>query len=139
MSCQQRGWTVKKLWCAAHAVYVFELLSGRQRTFTVVENILLIRAGSSKAALAAATRMARREQSNDPTLTVDGKAARQRFFGIRKVVSCAADPFDRTSTDGLVKTIRSGVEATYLNYRVEGRRALKQLMSGLEVKAVLEE
>lgn len=127
------------LWYAAHAVYVFELVGARQRTFTVIENILLIRGSSSKTALASAVRVARREESNDPTLEIDGKAARQKFLGIRKIVSCAADPFDLNSKDGLVKTIRSGAEATYLTYRVANRQALKRLMQGAETEVFLEE
>jgi len=130
---------VKVLWYAAHAVYVFELLRGRQSTFTVVENVLLVRARSRKAGLAAAIRVGRREDSVDPTLTIDGRPARQKFLGIRKIVSCAADPFDNSSADGLVGTIRSGTEATYLTYRVSSRADLARIMRGKEAEVVFEE
>jgi len=130
---------MKTLWFAAHAVYVFELIRGRQSTFTIVENVLLVRGRSAKAALAEATTVARREDSDDPSLTVDSKPARQRFLGIRKIVSCAADPFDASSADGQVQTIRSGMEATYLTYRVVGRAALRRLLAGKEAAVTLEE
>lgn len=130
---------MKTIWFAAHAVYVFELIRGRQSTFTIVENILMVRGRSAKEALAAARTVARREESHDPSLTIDGKPARQRLLGIRKVVACAADPFDATSTDGQVSVMRSGTEATYLTYRVVGRAALKRLLDGKEADVTLEE
>lgn len=126
-------------WFAAHAVYVYEAIRGRQTPITIVENVLLIRAQSAKAALSAALRLARRELKDDPSLTLDGKPARKRFLGVRKIVSCAADAFDKTSNDGLVREIRSGTEGTYLKYRVSGRAALRSLMAGREVDTSFEE
>ncbi len=127
------------LWFAAHAVYSFELLRGRQTTFTLVENVLLIRARSSKAALVAAIALGKRQQLEDPSLTLDGKPARQKFLGIRKLVTCAADVSDDSSRDGRVREVHSGTEATYLTYRVTGRAALKKLMAGKEAELILEE
>lgn len=127
------------LWYAAHAVFVFELIRGRQNTFTIMENVLLVRASSRADALKLATVIAKRNEGHDPSLTVDGKRARQKFHGIRKLVACAADPFDSSSRDGQVRAVRSGTEATYLTYRVVGRTALRRLLSGKESKVVIEE
>jgi hypothetical protein len=127
------------IWFAAHAVYVFEPVSGRQKSFKVLENVLMVRARSSKSALASALVVARREASDDPSLVIDGKPARQRFLGIRKVVACAADPFDDSSTDGQVRTIRQGTEATYFSYRVASRAALNRLVVGKDAKITLED
>lgn len=133
------GVATKRVWFAAHAVYCFEQLRGRQRTFTVMENVLMVRGRSAKEALAAATPVARREELNDPTLTIDDRPGRLRFLGIRKVVSCAAQAGDASSRDGRVRVMRAGVEATFLTYRVAGRAALKRLLQGKELDVTLEE
>lgn len=130
---------MRRLWFAAHALYVFEVVQGRQEAFTVLENILLIRAPSAKLALATAKKVARREEADDPSLTVDGLPARQRFLGIRKLVACAADPLDETSADGQVRVIRSGSEASYLTYRVASKATLQALMRGREAIVTIED
>lgn len=130
---------VKPHWYSAHAIFVFEVVTGRQNTFTVIENILLVRANSPAAALKRALAVARRSQPNNPSLTVDGRPARQSFQGIRKIVECAADANDSISKDGLVSILRVGTEATYLKYRVVGRSSLKRLLSGKETSVVVEE
>ena len=127
------------LWFAAHAVHVFELVSGRQTTFKVLEDVLMIRARNAKSALAAALRQVKRETVVDETLTLGNRPARQRFLGIRKVVECAADLSDRTSHGGEVREMKSGVEATYQFYRIKGRDELKRLMQGKDVEVILEE
>lgn len=127
------------VWFAAHAVYVFECIASPQTEFTVQENVLLVRARSSKAALAAATRLAKRDELVDASLTLDGEPARQRFLGIRKVVECASRASDRASKDGRVRDIRSGSEATYLSYRVANRADLRRLMQGKEAGVTIEE
>jgi hypothetical protein len=101
------------------------------------ENVVLVRAATSRAALVAALRLARRDVVPDPTLAVDGKPARQRFLGIRTVIECGASAWSG-SRDGRVERIGPGVEATYLSYRVTGRRALKKLLRGADVEVTLE-
>lgn len=125
-------------WFSAHALYFYEFLDKRQSIFTAMENVLLVRARSHKAALSKALRIARRETRGDSNLTVDGRPARTRFLGIRRVVECAADPFG-DSPDGLVREIEHGTEATYLTFRVASRAALRRLAAGKEVELVLEE
>jgi hypothetical protein len=127
------------LWFAAHAVYVFEVLAGRQASFPVQEVVLLVRARSSRAALAAATRLARQEELVDDSLTLDGRPARQRLLGVRKVVECAAHATDQSSADGRLRKLRSGAEATYCTYRVSSRGDLKKLMQRREISVTIED
>jgi hypothetical protein len=97
----------------------------------VWENVYLIFARNSREAAKKAEKLGRAQCVEDDTLTVDGKPARLAFGGVRKVISCAANPMAK---DGVltsdVPVMYSGVEATFSEFLVRGRKKLRSLVAG---------
>lgn len=118
-------------WFAAHVILYFDQLRRRQATFVVWENVYLVFARTGREAARKAEARGRAECIEDDTLEVGGKPARLVFGGVRKVISCAADP---EAKDGVltsdVSVLYSGVEATFSKFVVRGRSKLRSLIAG---------
>lgn len=89
-------------------------------TIPVYENVLLIQATDGDDAERRATDIASLEDEEE--LRWDGKPARLRFVGIRKVIEC--QPF------GTAKRIGDGAELTYSVLSVASDADLKKLAAG---------
>jgi hypothetical protein len=102
-----------------------------QATFVVWENVYLVFARNSREAAKKAEKLGRADCVEDDGLTADGKPVRLVFGGVRKVISCAANP---RAKDGVltsdVPVMYSGVEATFSQFLVRGRKKLRSLIAG---------
>jgi hypothetical protein len=103
-------------WFAGHAVLYFDESRRRQATFVVWENIYLVFARTPREAAKKAEALGRAECHEQGALKVDGKSARLAFGGIRRVVSCAANPI---ADDGV---LTSHVPVLYNGAADGGRR-----------------
>jgi hypothetical protein len=108
-------------WYAAHMIQYFKYRQGRQRSFMVWENIVLIRARNAEEAYAKAERIGREEEAfDDESLRVDGHPAQLLFAGVRKVVLCL-DP-DRRPGDG--------TEVSYTEMELRSEEDVRKLVAG---------
>ncbi|MBZ4419651.1 DUF4288 domain-containing protein [Myxococcus sp. RHSTA-1-4] len=126
----------EKVWFAASVIMYFRLKSGRQRTFPIQENVFLIFARDFDEARIRAEELGRAEESQEGTRW-NGKPVEVVFGGVRKVVSCAADPAVPGSSD--VTKLYDGVEATYSSFLVKSRAELDALIQGKPATVVYEE
>jgi hypothetical protein len=103
----------------------------RQATFVVWENVYLILARSPREAAKKAELLGRAECVEQGALRVNGKQARLAFGGVRKVISCAANPMAKDGAlTSNVPHLYSGVEATFSQFLVRGRKKLRSLIAG---------
>jgi hypothetical protein len=126
----------RRLWYAASVLLFFRRKTGRQRTFPVWENVYLIQASNDDEARQRAEELGRAEASQDG-LELNGKPAELVFGGVRKVVTCAADP--TISGESTVAKLYDGVEVTYSSFIIESRADLEKLIEGKPVTVVYEE
>lgn len=136
---QQWWWSMKQtrqFWYAASVILVFRLKTGRQRSFPVWENVYLIEAGNDAEARQRAEELGRAETAQEG-IELNGKPAELVFGGVRKVVSCAADP--AVPGESMVSKLYDGVEATYSSLVVKSRADLEKLIKGKPVTVVYEE
>jgi hypothetical protein len=121
-------------------VLYFKLKRRVQATFLVWENVYLVSAKTRDSARRRAEALGRAECDANDSLTVNGEPAALVFGGIRKLVSCAADPdalgSERSSS---VAVLQDGVEATYSTFLVRGARRLKTLIQGKPTAVKYEE
>ena len=86
-------------WYAAHTLEYARFLDGVQETYSVYENVILIKADTLDDAHQEAERFARAEAEASDVI-IDGRIARPTYAGIRKLVKCqdmvAAD-FERVN------------------------------------------
>jgi hypothetical protein len=112
-------------WFAAHMIMIFEYSDPRitQNTFFVHENVLIFLANDTgEAAERAETEGRRQEALVDPSLTLNGEAAKKVFGGVRKVVEC--EPLDGQGV------LSDGAEVTYSELTLEGRASLDRFIAG---------
>jgi hypothetical protein len=130
----KRKYSTKSIstWFAGHVILYFKEARRRQTTFVVWENVYLILARTLREAAKKAEALGRAECIDQGSLKVNGKPARMAFGGVRKVISCAANPMAK---DGVltsqVPLLYSGVEATFSQFLVRGRKNLRSLIAGL--------
>jgi hypothetical protein len=130
----------KDIWFAAHVVNYFDDGRRTQKSFVVWENVYLISARTGSAARRRAETLGRRECKYSGTLTLNGKPVRMVFGGVRKVVWCAADPFrDDGTVTPEVSSLYDGVEATFSQFIVAGRRNLRALIGGEAVTLTIDD
>jgi len=73
-------------WYAAHLIEYFKYRKGKQKLFTVWENIVLVRAKNIREAHTKAKRIGKENEAyDDKSLTVDGHPAKLVFAGVRKI------------------------------------------------------
>jgi hypothetical protein len=115
-------------WYAAHIIVYFKYREGRQRSFLVWENIVLVRARDSEEAYAKAERMGREEEAVDDTsLRIGGHPAKLIFAGVRKVVLCV-DPDQRPG---------NGTEVSYTEMVMQSEGAIRKLVAGKPVPVMI--
>ncbi len=108
-------------WYSAHLILYVKLKDQPQRSFTVWENIVLIKAPTEEDAFAKATRRGQQEEGDDDgSFRWEGKPARWVFAGIRKLTLCD-DPEQRPG---------DGTEVSYLELEVDSEQALSKLVRG---------
>lgn len=119
------------MWFAGHVLLYFDEGRRKQAAFIVWENVYLVFARTPRDAAKKAEALGRAECGEQGELEVDGRPARLAFGGVRKVISCAADPAakdgGRTSR---VALLYSGVEATFSEFLVRGKKRLRSLIAG---------
>ncbi|HYO72747.1 MAG TPA: hypothetical protein VEU33_42395, partial [Archangium sp.] len=105
-------------WYAASVVAYVELMDGTQEEYRVWENVYLFRAEDADEARALAEKHGREACAGaSDGLTLDDKPARLVFGGVRKLLSCAPNPFPfKPGASPEVETIENGVEATYSSF-----------------------
>lgn len=117
-------------WYAAHLIEYFKYKKGRQRSFLVWENVVLVRAPSSEEAIAKAERIGRKEEAvNDESLRIGVHPAKRVFAGVRKVVLCV-EPEKRPS---------NGTEVSYTQMILPSERLVHQLADGKDVSVTLDD
>lgn len=126
----------KKIWYAASVIMFVRLEKGRQRRFPVHENIFLIAARSVDEARKRAEELGRAEE--EPRgLEWNGRPAAMLFGGVRKIVSCSANPAVPGPSE--VTKLSDGVEATYSTFLVKSRKELTALIQGRATALIYEE
>ncbi len=135
---------MKHLYCA-HMIHVFELRSGTQAEWPVLENMVLVVAASAPAAIRQAMRIgARLEHLDDTSQRWKGRPVREHFRGLRKVITC--DWGLPKSLAGAKKRAKQlphlddlhGVEVSYSFFFVRGRKNLDAYLRGAEVELTYE-
>ncbi|XXF79109.1 DUF4288 domain-containing protein [Myxococcaceae bacterium GXIMD 01537] len=126
----------RAIWYAASVILYFRLKKGRQRHFPVWENVYLIKARGAAEARERAEALGRSETAQEG-IELNGKPAELVFGGVRKLVSCAADP--SVPGESTVTKLYDGVEATYSTFVAKSRADLEKLIKGESVSAVYEE
>lgn len=113
-------------WFSAHAILYARFKSGTQSEYPVWENVYLIEAPTSEAALAAAHERARKDEGDSRgTFTWNDQPAEWVFAGVRKLIS--------VSHDGANAEPRHGDELTYSEHVVGSLDAVRQLAQGHSV------
>ena|SRR5712691_3321562 len=118
-------------WYAAHAVLSVVFKDGNQDHIPLWENVYLIQADSSDAAFDAAEACVRQFESVvDESFTFEGRPARWRFRGIRKMIACDVD--ERGN-------LFSGSEATFLQMELKSEEELRAFLELETVTLKLDE
>ena len=114
-------------WYAAHAIMYVRFKSGKQATYPVWENVLLVDARTPAAASRKAERRARQDEGDSGgTFQWGRRPAEWVFAGLRKVVAVS----HQSSRPGL----RDGDEITYTEYDGVNAASLKRLAAGKTVR-----
>ncbi len=110
-------------WFAAHAVMYVHFKDGRQDSYPVWENVLLIEAADADQALTRAIRRAKQDEGDaEGSFTWDERPAMWMYAGIRKLITISAPKDHNTPV--------SGAELTYMQFEVPDATALKDLVAG---------
>lgn len=114
-------------WYAAHVILFVEYKDGVQDHYPVWENILLIYAAEINEVAVIAEKRARQDEGDcDNSYTCDGRPARLKFAGIRKIIECEADS----------GRLSSGREISYGQFEVATADELRLLAEGKEVRVI---
>lgn len=121
---------LERTWYAAHVLLYIEFLDGIQDSYTVWENIYLIHTDTVAEAFAKADSLGEEEATMDPNswLTSDGRPARWRFAGVRRLAECI--DFENGPEDGK--------EATYLQYTFKDKAMLDALLEKQDAVVTIE-
>jgi hypothetical protein len=121
-------------WYVAHAILSLEHLEEPRDRFLVWENLLIIEAVDSEQAWEAAERRAAQDATPEgsdflpdgrPATLFDGRPARWRYVGVRKVVSVSHD-----TEDGV---LHSGDEVSYNEFEMTSIGQVEALARGEEI------
>jgi hypothetical protein len=108
-------------WYAAHLILYVKLKDHPQQSYTVWENIVLIKAQTEEEAFEkAAQRGKEGEGDDDGSFRWEGKPAQWVFAGVRKLTLCE-DPEKRPG---------DGTEVSYLELEVDSEQAVSKLVRG---------
>ncbi|HYO53670.1 DUF4288 domain-containing protein [Archangium sp.] len=128
-------------WYAASVIEYVELIDEPQEEYSVWENVYLFHADDADAAQALAEKHGHESSAGaSEGMTFNGKPARLVFGGVRKLISCAPNPFPfKPGASPEVETIENGVEATYSSFLVSSKADLDALVRGEPVRVLYEE
>jgi len=113
-------------WFAAHTIFYFEVKDGPQDSFSIWENVYLIRGIDSDDAWEKAAIWAREnEGDSDGSLLWNERPATLRFAGIRKLISVS-----HWEGEG---RLEHRDEITYSEFEVADRESIDRLVAGDEV------
>jgi hypothetical protein len=111
-------------WFAAHIIMYIAFKDGRQDTWPVWENVVLVNADTEDAARARAAGYAHEAEGDcDATLLWAQRPASWVFAGVRKLVKCDSDP-ERPG---------DGTEITYTEMALSTLDAVRDLAAGRRV------
>lgn len=123
---------------AWYAVSVILAMQRRKKPkFLAFENVYLVHATSSAEARKKGAALGRAEARAQEGLTWNGEPAHMVFGGVRKTVSCAANP--ALPGDGYVVRLHDGAEATFSRFLVDGTAEYRKLLAGKPAKVIYEE
>ena len=126
---------MKAKWFAASVILFVRLLRPRKGRIPFFENVYLVRASTFAAAKRRAVALGRAEEQGG--IRWLGRNAELVFGGVRKVVTCSADP--SRSGESEVARLYDGVEATYSFMSVKNAAGLRTLIRGDAVDVRYEE
>jgi hypothetical protein len=116
-------------WFAAHVVMHYQLTDGPQDRYTGYENIFLVEAETPDQAIERGRARGREDETDCAgTMTMDGRAARLAFVGVRKVVKVQNAPGGRHPA--------AGDEITYSEFEVADSDELRRFATGDAVPLV---
>ena len=124
-------------WYAAHIIEYLKFLDGKQDNYEVYENIVLIQADTSEAALIEAKKLGQKYEV-EVTVGPENRPARWTFAGIRTLVECQAFNSDTLEQSPNFKPSH-GTEVTYIPMTVDSEEALTQLVKGQSVNVSLDD
>lgn len=112
-------------WFSAHLLMRIEIKGNPEaEPIDVFENVVLFSGNDANEAMEKAnTRGAQAEGDSAGSLTWEGKPARRKFEGLRKLISVDRD----------LHPAVDGVEVTYSEFRLATKQELAQLVNGEEV------
>lgn len=107
-------------WYSAHILMAVEYVEGEQDRFPAWENVVLLRAASEAEAWGRAEERGRQDAEDHDGFQWDGRAARWRFAGVRKMTECV--PFGDRPDDG--------DEVSYVEFEFPSRADLEHYLNG---------
>jgi hypothetical protein len=114
-------------WFAAHVIMSVRFKDGKQDTYPVWENVVLVEAATDKEAWHKAERRARDDEGDsEGSFTWAGRPATWVFAGIRKLIM----------TDYLGAPPASGSEVTYSEFELATAEDLRKLVDGESVDVI---
>jgi len=117
-------------WYAASIVTYVKFKDGRQSTYPVYENVVLIEAGSPPEALTKAELIGRAEEGDaDGSMHWEDRPAEIVFAGVRKILECQNHE-DRPG---------DSTEISYSEFELDDHESLAKLVRGEPVKLSYEE
>src|SRR5438445_575620 len=121
------------MWYAAHVIMNVEFNDPADQTsYPFWENIVLVEADSEDDAWDQAERLGRDEETDGAVgLRWNGRPARWKFAGVRKVIECRSDEPDERPTHG--------AEVSYSQMSVPDKESLAKLVQGKAVEVRYEE
>ncbi len=116
-------------WYVASIIMSIKTLEQPQSQIPVYENFVLIEAETSTEALEKAEVIGRNEAFYNNDMTLDNKAAKMVYEGLRKLINISnPEPFDLDHDRPV-----SGTELTYSQYILENNEQMKDLVDGGEL------
>jgi Domain of unknown function (DUF4288) len=121
------------MWYAAHVIMNVEFKDPADQTsYPLWENIVLVEADSDRAAWEQAERLGREDETDGTdNFRWNGRPARWKFAGVRKVIECRSDEQDDRPVHG--------AEVSYSQMSVPDKESLAKLVQGKAVEVLYEE
>lgn len=117
-------------WYAASIIICIKLKTGKQESFPVYENVILVEGKTPEEAKQKAIMIGHEEESLDDGLRLDDKPATRYFVGIRKLINIS----NPVTVDDLDETPPiSGTEITYSLFNLKTLEEVENLAKGAEV------
>ncbi len=119
------------MWYAAHLIEYLKFEDGKQDSFEVYENIVLIDAPDNQAAFNAAEKLGKTYE-HSTIVGPERRPARWTFAGVRSLTECQDSDPETLAQPPDFKP-KHATEITYLALVVDSEEALQKLINGEEV------